>query len=517
MTQRKNTKRALLASVLSIVLCAAMLVGLTFAWFTDGVSTESNKIVAGNLDVALYNVDGDVETEVTENTNLFDSGFLWEPGHVEVVNLKIANLGSLALTYQFAINVTSEKGSVNVYGNEFKLSDYIEFAVIDGNQSYESRDAAITAAEEAGSVPISQLNVNDEDVLYPAGSEDGISEKYVTLVVYMPTSVGNDANYMTAENVTAPEINLGVTLVATQTPYESDSFDEYYDEGVAYPVTTAEELEEAFEQGGIVALANDIEISSVLSIPEGSAVVLDLNEKTITSTVAKAEDANGSSRPIENYGTLTVIGNGVIDTSAANGFGAIRNYGELTIESGTFKGDDQANGSAIDTQSGGNTVINGGTFYATAAIMNRAGGTTVINDGDFEGVSNDNEGYTNGVWSYAIQNYGDMTINGGNLHGSMNGGIAGNQGTVTINDGYFSVEAPPSGMRQSFYVLVSNPSSNGKFVINGGIFEQKNGTDRLLGGYTGMPSWSATSDLAANGYTINGGTFIHNGTTVDIG
>ena len=240
--------------MLSIVLCAAMLVGLTFAWFTDGVSTASNKIVAGNLDVALYNVEGETETEVTETTNLFDSGSLWEPGHVEVVNLKIANLGSLALTYQFAINVTSEKGSVNVYGNEFKLSDYIEFAVIDGNQSYESRDAAITAAEEAGSVPISQLNVNDENVLYPEGSSDGISEKYVTLVVYMPTSVGNDANYMTADNVSAPEINLGVTLVATQTPYESDSFDEYYDEGVAYPVTTAEELEEAFEQGGIVAL-----------------------------------------------------------------------------------------------------------------------------------------------------------------------------------------------------------------------------------------------------------------------
>ena len=66
MTQRKNTKRALLASVLSIVLCAAMLVGLTFAWFTDGVSTASNKIVAGNLDVALYNVDGSTETTSRE-------------------------------------------------------------------------------------------------------------------------------------------------------------------------------------------------------------------------------------------------------------------------------------------------------------------------------------------------------------------------------------------------------------------------------------------------------------------
>ena len=288
MTQRKNTKRALLASVLSIVLCAAMLVGLTFAWFTDGVSTESNKIVAGNLDVALYNVDGDVETEVTENTNLFDSGFLWEPGHVEVVNLKIANLGSLALTYQFAINVTSEKGSVNVYGNEFKLSDYIEFAVIDGNQSYESRDAAITAAEEAGSVPISQLNVNDENVLYPEGSSDGISEKYVTLVVYMPTSVGNDANYMTADNVSAPEINLGVTLAATQTPYESDSFNEYYDEDLDYPIMSSDEAKDSLVDNSTsdIVIDSDITITSEDNVRISSDKTIDFSNNTVERTSA---------------------------------------------------------------------------------------------------------------------------------------------------------------------------------------------------------------------------------------
>ena len=46
----KQTKRALLASVLSLVICAAMLVGTTFAWFTDSVTSGRNTIVAGNLD-----------------------------------------------------------------------------------------------------------------------------------------------------------------------------------------------------------------------------------------------------------------------------------------------------------------------------------------------------------------------------------------------------------------------------------------------------------------------------------
>ena len=49
MTNRKSTKRALLGSVVAMVLCLAMLVGATFAWFTDTASTGVNKIQAGNL------------------------------------------------------------------------------------------------------------------------------------------------------------------------------------------------------------------------------------------------------------------------------------------------------------------------------------------------------------------------------------------------------------------------------------------------------------------------------------
>ena len=44
MTNRKSTKRALLGSVMAMVLCRAMLVGATFAWFTDTASTGVNKI-----------------------------------------------------------------------------------------------------------------------------------------------------------------------------------------------------------------------------------------------------------------------------------------------------------------------------------------------------------------------------------------------------------------------------------------------------------------------------------------
>ncbi len=278
-------------------------------------------------------------------------------------------------------------------------------------------------------------------------------------------------------------------------------------------VDNAEDFANALENGGGVILTDDISINKIVSIPENQSVVLDLNGQTITTQSGEI----GQDRPIVNYGTLTVVGDGTIDTTNTKGYGVIRNYGTLTIEDGTFKGSGLGNGSAIDTQDGGITVINDGTYYATAAVMNRVGGTTTINGGDFEGVSNDNEEYGNGVYSYAIRNDGGtMTINDCYVHGSMNGGLSCSQsGTVTINGGYIGVEAPPSGKNSSFFVLVTG--SNGNIIINDGIFEQKNGTNRLLGGFDGMPSWDATEDLAGNGYDIKGGTFILNGERVTLG
>ena len=53
MTSSKSTKRALLTSVLALLMCVTMLIGTTFAWFTDTASTAVNKIQAGNLKVDL--------------------------------------------------------------------------------------------------------------------------------------------------------------------------------------------------------------------------------------------------------------------------------------------------------------------------------------------------------------------------------------------------------------------------------------------------------------------------------
>ena len=235
MNNKRATKRALLTSVMALVMCVVMLVGTTFAWFTDTASTGVNKIQAGNLkmEVTYKNTsDGKFKT-LNESTEVFMENALWEPGHVEFAVLNVKNIGTLALKYKLGINIANETGSTNVYNNEFKLSNYIKFAVLDGDRTEGDfdRDTLVAAATAADNYVLS-AGYTDEDHLL-AGATG--SEKTVTLVVWMPKSVGNEANYKVAEGITAPSIDLGISVAATQYTYEKDSFDETYDKNAQYP------------------------------------------------------------------------------------------------------------------------------------------------------------------------------------------------------------------------------------------------------------------------------------------
>ena len=268
MKNRKSTKRALISSVLALVLCFSMLVGTTFAWFTDSVTSANNIIMSGNLDVELYfQVEGQTDwTKVTENTNIFKENALWEPGHTEVVKLKVVNEGSLALKYNLGVNVASEIGSVNANGEAFKLSEYIKFAVIDGAQTY-TRDEAIVAAEAAGATALTEA-YNSGTATLLAGKE-----AIVTMVVYMPTEVGNDAN--AAKGAVTPTINLGINLSATQVENEEDAFGNDYDKDAMTFVATAAEAQAALDnatEGTTIKLAPGVDYGTLYLRPvAGSA------------------------------------------------------------------------------------------------------------------------------------------------------------------------------------------------------------------------------------------------------
>ena len=228
-----GTKRALLTSALALVLTLAMLVGTTFAWFTDTASTGVNRIVSGNLDVGLeyWGDDGDggkAWLTAEDSEDLFDEDALWEPGYTQIVYLKVKNDGNLALTYAMQITPVHEQLGINVDGEEFKLSDYIQFgwAVITagdgGTFQFADRDAARTAVGEG--VHLGEELRRQAELPLEAGAEE-----LVALVAWMPEDVGNEANYRDV----APSIELSLKVLATQATVESDSFDNMYDEGAA--------------------------------------------------------------------------------------------------------------------------------------------------------------------------------------------------------------------------------------------------------------------------------------------
>ena len=233
-----GTKRALLTSVLALVLSLAMLAGTTFAWFTDTASTGVNRIVSGNLNVGLeywgVGEDGQKTWLTAENSEeLFDKNALWEPGYTQIVYLKVKNNGNLALTYAMQITPVHETVGVNVDGEEFKLSDYIKFGWTtftvngDGAPVALDREAAQTGVGDGAQLGKTLHRQAAEPMA--AGAEE-----LVALVAWMPENVGNEANYSTVQ----PTIELSLKVLATQAAVESDSFDNSYDEDAA----TDEEL-----------------------------------------------------------------------------------------------------------------------------------------------------------------------------------------------------------------------------------------------------------------------------------
>ena len=206
MNTKKATKRALLTSVMALVMCVVMLVGTTFAWFTDTASTAVNKIQSGKLDVALEmstdgtnweSAEGKTLTFMTKDNRAADK-ILWEPGCTyELPQLRVVNNGNLALKYK--IQITGIQGDA-------KLNDVIDWTINDAD-----------------------INLTEEHL--PAGQQGTA----FTIKGHMQDTANNDYQNLTIDGI-------GITVVATQDTVENDSNGNTYDQGATYPVTTADLL-----------------------------------------------------------------------------------------------------------------------------------------------------------------------------------------------------------------------------------------------------------------------------------
>lgn len=229
MAKKRSTKRALLTSVVSLLLCFVMLLGTTYAWFTDVVTSGSNIIAAGNLDIELYHADrgtNGVNERVDKNTKLFDDvdSDLWEPGAMAWERFTIKNEGSLALQYTFALNAT--KATV-VDGVSF--ASMLRVALVDENFEYKR--------ENVEALPASAWS--DLDALDPVISSNafkaGDTHTFGIVIWWKPSENDNLFNMNNGKTDTV-SVEVGVVLHATQVGFESDSFDSDYDADAQWPV-----------------------------------------------------------------------------------------------------------------------------------------------------------------------------------------------------------------------------------------------------------------------------------------
>lgn len=210
-----SLRRSLILSVISLVVCISMFVGTTFAWMTDSIKSGENRIVAGNLDVAINVYDSVSKAYRTiGNNSLFDVNEQWEPDTVKVAYVEIKNNGTIAIDYSFNIISTNETQGINVKNQKFLLSEYLVFNVIeiDKPDSFYDDKTAIEACK----------NIQKGFHLTPLTNSTpfaGGSSKYYAVIVYMPSDGDvDDVNYVPNGK---PVLQLNISLIAKQSGFET--------------------------------------------------------------------------------------------------------------------------------------------------------------------------------------------------------------------------------------------------------------------------------------------------------
>ena len=315
MNNKRATKRALLTSVMALVMCVVMLAGTTFAWFTDTASTGVNKIQAGNLDVALEMNTGTKESPNWENaegkTLQFKTAdgrtdnILWEPGcRYQLPELRVVNKGNLALKYM--IKVTGIDGSA-------KLNKVIDWTITDSATD----DDIVAVATDTSPAEYKLLKANDAHILTIKGEMD--------------KNAGNEYQGLSIDGVS-------VTVYATQMTAEFDSFDDQYDKNAQYP-TDADALQNALTVGGNIVLAGDADPSVAIVATKTAAI--NANGKTIANTNDVWDVAPNSWSLISarENADLTITGNGTFKAKENDCYAVdVQDGATVTIENGTFIG-----------------------------------------------------------------------------------------------------------------------------------------------------------------------------------
>ena len=329
--KKNTTKRSLLASVMALALCVIMLVGTTFAWFTDTVSTSVNKIESGKLDVALEmaagtNEDGSTKWVDAEGKTLQflvngqipaeGTQILWEPGCTyELPALRVVNKGNLALKYKIVITGI---------GGDVGLNKVIDWTI------------------------------NDEALLADHPLAAGVASEPLTIKGHMQTTAGNEYQEKYIDSIS-------ITVYATQDTVENDSYGPNYDADAEYAVATAPVTVVDNKVVGDVTLKSVEKTAegdhvAVATVPSGAAVNNGVNKLTLT-IVETDKPANFEVAATQGHNTLEVKMEGL----AANNDKPIKV--EMIVEKGLTNFQLFHNGVAMTKVDSAAAVVNDQQYY----------------------------------------------------------------------------------------------------------------------------------------------------------
>ena len=211
-----TTKRSLLTSVIALTLCFAMLLGTTFAWFTDSVTSTGNKIQSGTLKIDLEVLDQKTNlwASVKEDKDPIFTYDNWEPGYTEVKVLKVENEGTLHLKWKAQLTSANPLSELAKVIDVYVCPSPTEISYPAG------RD--LTGYTLVGTLDnfINTIEETTYGTLAPKGEAGDVA--YLGIAFKMQESAGNDYQ----------ELALGefdIIIAATQLDAEEDSFGSDYD------------------------------------------------------------------------------------------------------------------------------------------------------------------------------------------------------------------------------------------------------------------------------------------------
>ena len=332
-----SSKQALLLSVISMVICVSMLIGSTFAWFTDSATASVNTIQAGNLDVELVGKDGKTLTEALKWVKSAEAPegekVLWEPGcKYNLEPFAIKNSGNLALKYKVVISGLT---------GDATLLEAIDFTV--------SVDGDALVAKDGESTATTAASLNNFEGTLEAGKTTGL----ITITGKMKETAGNKYKGLSLENIS-------ITVYASQLNYESDSTGKDYDKDATYyPVIDEAGLKDALKAGGNVSV--EANLAPAAAIVADKNATLNMNGKTIANItdIWDVEPNSWSLVSVREGATLTIDGNGTFKAKENDCYAVdVQDDGcKVVIKSGTFIG----NIHAVYVYTG-EAVIEGGFF-----------------------------------------------------------------------------------------------------------------------------------------------------------